>query len=104
MDGRVTFNSLAEGINELDRLAQSLDDPIERYNTEASRIGEDGAEAWGGTAATNAQPVLNTILNDIHELQNMISDFAAKANISLGRYAEAEAAAEKAVSELENVG
>ena len=102
MDGRVVFNSLDEGINELKSISDSMHQPIDNFKTEQQKIGEDGS-VWGGTAASKAAPVLNKIEKNVEFLQSMIIEFANNTGVALKNYAEAEHSAESAMNELDNI-
>lgn len=101
MDGRVSYNSLAEAVEALNKYAQELDDPIDQFTRETSTsIGEDGASAWGGTAAEMAVPVLQKIKADIVQLQHMTGEFSENVNKSLAGYQAQDAAAKSAMDNV----
>jgi uncharacterized protein YukE len=100
MDGRVTFNSLKEAVEALNKYAQQLDDPIDQFLNEASTIGEDGASAWGGTAAESVVPVLQKIKADIVQLQAASAEFSENVNKSLQNYQAADAQNTAAVNDV----
>ena len=100
MDGRVTYNSLKEAVEALDKYAQQLDDPIDQFLNEANQIGEDGASAWGGTAAESVVPVLQKIKADIVQLQAASAEFSENVNKSLQNYADADAQNTNAVNDV----
>lgn len=90
MYGNVTYNSLEEAVAALNKYAQELDDPIDQFLTQANQIGEDGASAWGGTAAESVVPVLEKIKADIVQLQAASSEFGENVRRSLNNYQEAD--------------
>lgn len=100
MDGQVQYGSLAEAVEALVKQANDLDDPIDTYMQQQNQIGEHGASAWGGTAATEVVPVLNAIKADIVELQAACNEFSEKVNASLENYAAADVVAEKTVTDV----
>jgi uncharacterized protein YukE len=100
MDGRVTYNSLKEAVEALNKYAQQLDDPIDQFLNEANQIGEDGASAWGGTAAESVVPVLQKIKADIVQLQAASAEFSENVNKSLQNYADADAQNTTAVNDV----
>ncbi len=100
MDGRVTYNSLKEAVDALVKYAQQLDDPIDKFLTESSQIGEDGASAWGGTAAESIVPVLQKIKADIVQLQDASAEFSENVNRSLQNYENADAQNQAAVNKV----
>jgi len=100
MDGRVTYNSLKEAVEALNRYAQQLDDPIDQFLNESNQIGEDGASAWGGTAAESVVPVLQKIKADIVQLQAASAEFSENVNKSLTNYENADAQNTAAVNNV----
>lgn len=100
MDGRLVYQSLQEAVAALVDYANKLDDPIDLYMKQQSQLGEDGASAWGGTAASNVMPVLNAIKADIVELQAASKDFSDKVNVASTVYAGADVTAQKTVESV----
>ena len=100
MDGSVKYNSLKEAVDALNKYAQQLDDPIDQFLNESNQIGEDGAAAWGGTAAESVVPVLQKIKADIVQLQAASADFSENVNRSLQNYETADTANAAAVNKV----
>lgn len=90
MDGNVTYASLKEAVDALNSYAQKLDDPIDRYMEQSGKIGEQGSNAWGGTAAESVVPTLMKIKSDIEQLQRACSEFSNNVNQSLSTYEQAD--------------
>ena len=99
MLGGATYNSLREAVDDLNRYAQNLDDPIDQFLNEAAHIGQDG-EAWGGTAAESVVSVLQKIKADIVVFQEACADFSSKVGKSLQNYATADAQNTAAVQDV----
>ena len=100
MFGNVTYNSLEEAVAALNKYAQELDDPIDQFLTQAQQIGEDGASAWGGTAAESVVPVLQKIKADIVLLQSYCSEFSENVRRSLTNYQAADDKNRQAVNNV----
>lgn len=99
MLGGATYNSLSEAVDDLNRHAQNLDDPIDNFLKESQMIGENG-EAWGGTAAESVVGVLQKIKADIVALQAACSEFSTNVHRSLQNYTEADAKNTAAVEDV----
>lgn len=102
MYGNVTYNSLEEAVAALNKYAQELDDPIDQFLNQASQIGEDGAAAWGGTAAESVVPVLQKIKGDIVLLQSYCAEFSENVRKSLTNYQAADDRNREAVNNVLN--
>ncbi len=102
MFGNVTYNSLDEAATALNKYAQELDDPIDQYLNQANQIGEDGASAWGGTAAESVVPVLQKIKADIVQLQAASAEFSENVKRSLTNYQDTDARNQQAVNNVIN--
>ena len=102
MDGRLVYQSLQEAVAALVDYANKLDDPIDLYMKQLSQLGEDGASAWGGTAATSVMPILNAIKADIVELQEASKDFSDKVNVASKLYTTADQAGRAAIESLKD--
>lgn len=100
MEGQVQYGSLKEAVDALVQAAQNLDDPIDNYMQQQNQIGESGANAWGGTAATKIAPVLAAIKADIVVLQEACNEFSRNVDASLANYAAADVQAEKTVTDV----
>ena len=100
MDGQVRYNSLQEAVDALNKYAQQLDDPIDQFLNQSNQIGEDGAAAWGGTAAESVVPVLQKIKADIVQLQGASAEFSENVNRSLTNYENADAQNTAAVNNV----
>ena len=94
----VKYGSLEEAVRALVTETNNLDDPITKYNTNASTIG-DGGSVWNGTAANEAKPILDKLQKDIDDLQLLCHNFAETIGVSLENYMEAD---NKAVSGMYN--
>ena len=102
MDGKVVYASLQEATQALVNDANRLDDPIDLYVQQQNQIGETGAPAWGGTAASEVMPVITAIKADIVELQAACNDFSEKVNTASINYGVADANAEKTITDVKN--
>ena len=100
MDGRLVYQSLQEAVEALVNYANQLDDPIDAYMQQQNQVGEDGASAWGGTAATNVVPVLAAIKADIVELQAASKDFSDRVNVASATYVGADVTAQKTIESV----
>ena len=100
MDGQVRYNSLQEAVEALNKYAQQLDDPVDQFLNQSNQIGEDGASAWGGTAAESVVPVLQKIKADIVQLQGASAEFSENVNRSLTNYERADAQNAAAVNNV----
>ena len=90
MDGKVVYGSLKDAVDALTADAQKLDDPIDTYLQNANKIGDTGADAWGGTAASQVVPVLQAIKADIVQLQEACTEFSNNVDVSLANYNQAD--------------
>ena len=76
---------------------------LEEYLKQSGKMGEDGAIAWGGDAAERAMPVINSIKNDIVQLQNACQEFSENIHLTQSNFTKADATAENSISDLNNI-
>lgn len=100
---KVEFGTLEEAVENLNNNAKKLYDPIENYLKQSGKMGEDGAIAWGGDAAERAMPVINSIKNDIVQLQNACQEFSENIHLTQSNFTKADATAENSISDLNNI-
>ena len=100
MDGKVKYESLKDAAEGLVAKSKALDEPIDKYLEQSQKIGEDGAAAWGGTAAEMAVPILKKIKDDIIAIQSACNEFSENAKKSLQSYQKADSTSESKVNDI----